>query len=161
MEKVNNRYTNDELLELLQIYYTDYNKQPTQREILRDSRFPTHHTYISRFGSIKNAIAEAGLGDVKNLSALHDIIKDHLDKEGIAYDEFILIENVVVDFLICDDLHEEMVVVDIVNTDGFENEAIATRLKEYREICASNECDRYIRIENLLQVSELERLTKI
>ena len=160
MEKVNKRYTNDELLELLQIFCTDFNKQPTQREILSDDRFPTHHTYIARFGSLKNAIKEAGLADVKNLFALHDIVKNHLIKENIDFEEFYKIGNIIVDFLVFDHLHEEMVAIDIVNVDGFANKFVANRVKTYREILASEECDNYICIGDLLQVIKLSRLVE-
>lgn len=160
MEKANRRYTQEELIELLQIFCTDFNKQPTQREILSDDRFPTHHTYITRFGSLKNALKEAGLSNVKNLSSLHDIVKDHLDKENIEFEEFVSVGNIVVDFTVFDHLHEEIVIIDIVNVDRFENEFVANRVKFYRETLASEECDRYIRIEDLLQVAKLGRLSE-
>ena len=160
MEKVNRRYTNNELLELLQIFCTDFNKQPTQREILSDDRFPTHHTYIARFGSLKNAIKEAGLSNIKNLSALHDIVKEHLNKENLDFEESVKIGNIVIDFLVFDHLHEEMVAIDIVNVSEFENEFVANRVKTYREMLASEECDKYMCIEDLLQVIKLSRFSE-
>ena len=157
MEKTNLRYSDQELLDLLLIFCTDFNKQPSQRDILNDDRFPTHHTYIARFGSLKEAISRAGLCKIKNLSALHDMVKDYLETAGVVFEEWYKSENVFFDFLITK-LDGTTVIVDIVNTMGYNNIAIVNRVLSYREICSNMRCDKYVVIKDILDLSKLKNI---
>ena len=68
MTDTQKRYTDNELIALLRVLASDLNKRPTQREILKDSRMPTHHTYIKRFGSMKEAMVLADLDTLEDRS---------------------------------------------------------------------------------------------
>lgn len=87
-------YTEHELLNMLHLYYSDYGRVPTQREIIADDRLPIHHTYRSRFGTLAKAIEKAGLGDVPaTYTQLHLLIGGWLKERGFAYYEYIRSSN--------------------------------------------------------------------
>lgn len=75
------RYTDQELISLLQNLATDLGKRPTQREILYDDRMPTHHTYINRFGSIENAMIKAGINKLSDRSHAKEVFVEVLQEE--------------------------------------------------------------------------------
>jgi len=97
------RYTDRELIEMIQIITADYNKKPSHRAILKDDRLPTHHTYIKRFGSVMNARIAAGVESVCDGTVLHDTLKQiFLDVEKYGnlriIDEYVKREGIIVDF---------------------------------------------------------------
>ena len=151
MNEVNNRYSEQDLLEALYIWVTDYNKLPTHREISADNRMPTHHTYINRFGSIKNAFDAAGLSDINNMSMLHDLVRDFISYN----EEHARIDNIVVDFTL--DYYGTIIAIDIVNIDKFNvSDIIKKRILTYRKSCVEAYGMEYVRINNLLDMQKLE-----
>lgn len=122
------RYTDQELVAMLRILASDYNKRPTQRAILADERLPTHHTFNKRFGSVLKALDAAGLKDLADNSAMHDMARDVIEHFGddIIIDEYAQIGPIIVDFII--DGPKGKMVIDIVNMEG-----VDPRVEE--EIC--------------------------
>ena len=105
MSKVTNRYSNQDLIDKIYIWCSDYNRIPTQRDILSDYRMPTHHTYINRFGSIKKSIEEAKLDKMVEIQSIHEVIRELIDdnKHGFTIeDEYVKINDIVVDFKLID-----------------------------------------------------------
>lgn len=92
------RYTDKELVTLLRIMASDYNRKPTQRAILDDDRLPTHHTFNKRFGGVNEALAAAGLADLKE-SNLHETLRSVLEYYGIEYKEWVQVGPIMVDFV--------------------------------------------------------------
>lgn len=100
MSDVTRRYTDRELITLLRVLASDYNRRPTQRDILDDDRMPTHHTLIKRFGSIDDALVEAGLHGLGD-STLHGSTKAILEYYGLHVSgEYTHLGPLVVDFVI-------------------------------------------------------------
>lgn len=161
MEKFRMRYTDQDLIELLQIWCTDYNKLPTQRDILADDRMPTHHTYLGRFDSMKEAMKLAGISNVEDTSALHNILKSALIDNNNKVEEFIGIHNIMVDFVVTG-LSGETFIIDIVNVSRFTNSEDKIRVMKYREMCIELQADlinaEYVQITNLLDIQRLSKL---
>ncbi|AZS49233.1 hypothetical protein BpsS140_00040 [Bacillus phage vB_BpsS-140] len=85
------RYTDRELIALLWQLASDYNKKPTYREILADKRLPTHHTYINRFGSVKEAFRLADIDLLEDKKSALNVVYDTLvEKFGADNIKFIL-----------------------------------------------------------------------
>ena len=95
----NSRFDDQDLIDLLLIYTTDYNKLPTQRDLLADERFPTHITFINRFGSLSKALERAGISNFSNRSILHQMFKESsffreiITIKGVTVDEFVLLDG--------------------------------------------------------------------
>lgn len=109
MTKVTNRYTDRELIERIWVWCGDYNKIPTQRDILNDDRMPTHHTYINRFGSIKKAMEYAQIDNMTEVTSVHDAIKGLMDDSKCKFkitDEFVKVNDITIDFKVVDDDNE-------------------------------------------------------
>jgi hypothetical protein len=85
---------------MLQIIVSDYNRQPTQRDVLTDDRLPTHHTYRNRFGTLREALELAGMGAVpKTKSSTHDAIRDILTECGLeVVGEWVPVGSILIDF---------------------------------------------------------------
>jgi len=118
MNAAQDRYTDNDLLRMLQVIVSDYNRQPTQREVLADDRLPTHHTYRNRFGTLANALQLAGLGRVpKTKSPTHSAVKECIeDSETTLVGEWVKVGSLVVDFEI---EHNGMrCLIDIVDLDN-------------------------------------------
>lgn len=100
MAATQDRYTDTDLLRMLQIIVSDYNRQPTQRDVLSDDRLPTHHTYRNRFGTLAEALRLAGVGNVpKSKSSTHDAIRDILADSGAQITrEWVSVGSMIVDF---------------------------------------------------------------
>jgi hypothetical protein len=109
------RYTDKELITLLRILASDYNRKPTQRNILDDDRLPTHHTLNKRFGGVNEALAVAGLTNLKE-SNLHNTVKDVLEYYGVDFDEWVQVGPLVTDFKA--EIRGEMEYIDIIQMLG-------------------------------------------
>lgn len=162
MNKVNNRYTNQELIKLLQIWCMDFNRKPTQRDILADERMPTHHTYINRFGTLKNALIQAGVFGIDNISILHNMVATLLQNKHIKYEEFIRFDKIIVDFVI--ELYGKTFIIDIINVDKFEiSDGDKMSLLDYRIKCIESVDiqgihTEYVAINNILDMHKIENL---
>lgn len=123
------QYTDQKLLDLLHLYYSDYGRVPTQREILADPRLPTHHTYRSRFGTIANAIERAGLSDIAPLyDNLHKVVAGWLTERGFTYFEYVKSDSdeyVIFDFVVI--TNAGTVVIDIFDTIKTRTSVVAQR----------------------------------
>lgn len=148
MSKVTNRYTDKELIEKIWVWCSDYNRIPTQRDILNDNRMPTHHTYISRFGSIKKSMEYAKIGDMVDMPHVHDTIKSLMDDRKCKFkiiDEFVKINNIVVDFKMINE-HGEIYYIDLVFLKNVHNEVLEF-INMYRKLQMGNE--KYIMISSI------------
>lgn len=76
------RYSDDELLRLLETVIFDYGKYPSQRIVLGDYRLPTHHTYNARFGGIKDAVDLLGLEEIGDNEAQHVVLGSIIKRFG-------------------------------------------------------------------------------
>lgn len=76
------RYSDQELLDMLETAVFDYGKAPSQRIILADKRMPTHHTYNNRLGSVKEALEMIGFDEIGDNYAYHVILGDMIKKLG-------------------------------------------------------------------------------
>jgi hypothetical protein len=146
--KSQRRYTDQELLTLLQILASDHSKRPTHRAILKDTRLPTHHTYIRRFGSLEEAFEKAGIlmMDLDNMT--HDAIKALLSSED-GHEEWVSLGDIVVDFKVTQGDRE--IYIDIVNLGGVDPELVEG-IKNLRRVMATGhlqETATYIQITDL------------
>lgn len=134
------RYTDQELVAMLRILASDYNKRPTQRAILADERLPTHHTFNKRFGSILKALDVAGLKDLIDNSIMHDMARDVIEHFGddIIVDEYAQIGPIVVDFII--DGPKGKMAIDIVNMEGV-NPQVEEEIRKMRTALAIGNAD--------------------
>jgi hypothetical protein len=94
---------------------SDFNRKPTQRAILDDDRLPTHHTFNKRFGGVNEALAAAGLADLKE-SNLHETLKSVLEYYGIGYKEWVQVGSLIVDFAA--EIDGEIHCIDVVQMIG-------------------------------------------
>lgn len=114
---VQRRYTDKELITLLQILGSDYNRKPTQRDILNDDRLPTHHTYSKRFGGVNEALEAAGIYELEE-SALHGATKSIFEYYGVQIvGEWVPTGPIIVDFVVRD-ANGELHHIDIVEMKG-------------------------------------------
>lgn len=148
MSKVTNRYTDRELIEKIWIWCSDYNRIPTQRDILNDDRMSTHHTYISRFGSIKESMKCAKINNMTEISSIHDTIKGLMDDNKCNFkivDEFVKINDIIIDFKVID-RYGEVHYIDLVFLKNVHDEVLEF-VNMYRNLQMGNE--RYIMISNI------------
>lgn len=146
--KSQRRYTDSELLTLLQILASDYSKRPTHRAILKDDRLPTHHTYIRRFGSLEEAFEKAGILEMDLDSLVHDAIKALLVSED-GHEEWVKLGDLIVDFKVTQGDRE--VYIDIVNLGGVDKE-LQEDIKNLRRVMAEGHLQdsaTYIQINDL------------
>lgn len=148
MSKVTNRYTDKELIEKIWIWCSDYNRIPTQRDILNDSRMSTHHTYINRFGSIKESMKYAKIDTMTEIPSVHDTIKGLMDDSKCRFkivDEFVNINNIIVDFKVVDK-YGDIYYIDLVFLKNVHNEVLDF-VKMYRNLQMGNE--KYVMVSNI------------
>lgn len=65
-------HTKDELIALLKMYYVEFNKVPTTRDLKSNKDYPHPETYRKVFGSHKEALIVSGLYDLKEDKSLFD-----------------------------------------------------------------------------------------
>jgi sulfur relay (sulfurtransferase) DsrC/TusE family protein len=58
-------YTKDELINLLNKYYVEFNKVPTTRDLKHSKGYPSDKPFRTLFGSFKQALIESGLFDLR------------------------------------------------------------------------------------------------
>lgn len=126
-------YTEQELLNLLHLYYSDYGRIPTQREIIADDRLPIHHTYRSRFGTLANAVEKAGLSDVPATYAqLHLLIGGWLKEHDFAYYEYVRSNNgsdyVLFNYMVI--THVGSIAIDIYDKDLTNKNVVKRRIQQ-------------------------------
>lgn len=154
MEKSQLRYNNDQLISLLQILAGDYNRKPTHRAILADSRLPTHHTYIRRFGTMNEALAIAGLTDMVDDDALHQALKDMVKSSSdiTIMKEWRPVGNIIVDLYI-EIKGKGRFAIDIVRMVGADEMAI-----DYVRRLRSNIANSTLRRAKYIQITDLSDL---
>lgn len=158
MTNTQKRYTDDELIALLRVLASDLNKRPTQREILKDSRMPTHHTYIKRFGSMKEALALADLDTLEDRSYTNDLALEMLQAEfgteNVHVQEDDVILTCKVDF---DGKSIYVDFVDLVWTDGGDHTETIEEIKRMRRLLfeSTDRGEYYRAIEDLREISLL------
>lgn len=124
-------YTEQQLLDLLHVFYNDYGRTPTQREVIADPRLPIHHTYRNRFGSLANAVEKAGLSNVPETYAqLHKLVGGWLQERGYPFYEYTptstVGEFVHFDYLVI--THSGTIAIDIFDVERTRPSVIAQRL---------------------------------
>ena len=153
----NSRFDDQDLIDLLLIYTTDYNKLPTQRDLLADERFPTHITFINRFGSLSKALERAGINNFSNRSIMHQMFKESsffreiIAIKGVKVDEFVLLDGgIKVDFVFT--YNDEIIgIIDLVAVSQLEGCPYKDRILYYRELMIDNYTDNYITIDNIFE----------
>ena len=154
---VNSRFADQDLIDMLLIYVTDYNRCPTQRDLLADERFPTHVTYIRRFGSIAKALEQAGIGNFADRSIMHQMFKESsffreiMAIRGIKVEEFALLDgNIKVDFVFT--YGDKIVgIIDLVALSQLDGCPFKDRILCYRELMIDNYTDNYITVDNIFE----------
>ena len=153
----NSRFADQDLIDLLLIYVTDYNKLPTQRDLLADERFPIHIQFINRFGSIAKALEQAGIGNFADRSIMHQMFKESsffreiIAIKGVKVDEFVLLDGgIKVDFVFTYD-DEIIGIIDLVAVSQLEGCPYRDRILYYREILIDNYTDNYITVDNIFE----------
>ena len=135
MTDTQKRYTDNELIALLRVLASDLNKRPTQREILKDSRMPTHHTYIKRFGSMKEAMVLADLDTLEDRSYTNDLTLEMLQAEFGTENVYIQEDDVILTYKV--DLGDRSIYVDFVDlvwTDGGDHTETIEEIKRMRRL---------------------------
>lgn len=126
-------YTEQQLLDLLHVFYSDYGRTPTQREVIADPRLPIHHTYRNRFGSLANAVEKAGLTDLpETYVQLHKLVGGWLKERGFDFYEYMATSAVGNDFVHFDFLvitHRGTVAIDIFDVERIRPTVLAHRLE--------------------------------
>ena len=153
----NSRFDDQDLIDLLLIYATDYNKLPTQRDLLADERFPTHVTFINRFGSLSKALERAGISNFSNRSILHQMFKESsffreiIAIKGVKVDEFVLLDGgIKVDFVFT--YNDEIIgIIDLVAVSQLEGCPYKDRILCYRKLMIDNYSDNYITVDNIFE----------
>ena len=153
----NSRFADQDLIDLLLIYVTDYNKLPTQRDLLADERFPTHVTFIRRFGSLSKALEQAGISNFSNRSIMHQMFKESsffreiIAIKGVKVDEFVLLDGgIKVDFVFT--YNDEIIgIIDLVAVSQLEGCPYKDRILYYREMLIDNYTDNYITVDNIFE----------
>lgn len=129
------RYTDNELIALLRVLASDLNKRPTQREILKDNRMPTHHTYIKRFGSMKEAMVLADLDALEDRSYTNDLALEMLQAEFGIENVHVHGDDVILTYKV--DLGDKSIYVDFVDlvwTDGGDHTETIEEIKRMRRL---------------------------
>ena len=135
MTDTQKRYTDNELIALLRVLASDLNKRPTQREILKDSRMPTHHTYIKRFGSMKEAMVLADLDALEDRSYTNDLTLEMLQAEFGMENVHVHGDDVILTYRV--DLGDKSIYVDFVDlvwTDGGDHTETIEEIKRMRRL---------------------------
>ena len=169
MRNQNSRFCDQDLIDLLLIYVTDFNRKPTQRDLLADDRFPTHITFINRFGSIAKALDQAGIGNFADRSIMHQMFKESgffkeiIAIRGIKVEEFALLDgNIKADFVFT--YGDQIVgIVDLIAASQLSGCPFEGRILLYREISLSNYTDNVMIIDNVFDQNIdkfIERLKK-
>ena len=157
MRNQNSRFDDQDLIDLLLIYVTDYNRKPTQRDLLADDRFPTHITFINRFGSIAKALEQAGISNFADRSIMHQMFKESsffreiIAIKGVKVDEFVLLDGgIKVDFVFT--YNDEIIgIIDLVAVSQLEGCPYKDRILYYREMLIDNYTDNYITVDNIFE----------
>ena len=129
------RYTDSELVALLRVLASDLNKRPTQREVLKDNRMPTHHTYIKRFGSMREALALADLDTLEDRSYTNDLALEMLQVEFGIENVHVQDDDVILTYRV--DLDDKSIYVDFVDlvwTDGGDHTETIEEIKRMRRL---------------------------
>ena len=126
------RYTDDELIALLRILASDLNKRPTQREILEDDRMPTHHTYIKRFGSMREAMILADLYTLEDRSYTNDLALEMLQAEFGMENVHIQDDDVILTYKV--DLKDKSIYVDFIDLVWTDNSDHTETIKEIKRM---------------------------
>lgn len=129
------RYTDDELIALLRVLASDLNKRPTQREILRDDRMPTHHTYIKRFGSMKEAMILADLYTLEDRSYTNDLALEMLQAEFGVENVHVQNDDVILTYKV--NIKDKSIYVDFIDlvwTDNSDHTETMEEIKEMRRL---------------------------
>ena len=153
----NSRFDDQDLIDLLLIYVTDYNKLPTQRDLLADERFPTHITFIRRFGSLSKALEQAGISNFSNRSIMHQMFKESsffkeiITIRGIKVEEFALLDgNIKVDFVFT--YGDNIVgIIDLVALSQLDGCPFKDRILCYRKLMIDNYTDNYCTVDNIFE----------
>ena len=157
MRNQNSRFCDQDLIDLLLIYVTDFNRKPTQRDLLADERFPTHITFINRFGSIAKALEQAGISNFADRSIMHQMFKESsffkeiIAIRGIKVEEFALLDgNIKVDFVFT--YNDEIIgIIDLVAVSQLEGCLYKDRILYYRELMINNYTGNYITVDNIFE----------
>ena len=157
MRNQNSRFCDQDLIDLLLIYVTDFNCKPTQRDLLADDRFPTHITFIRRFGSLSKALEQAGISNFTNRSIMHQMFKESsffreiIAIKGVKVDEFVLLDGgIKVDFVFT--YNDEIIgIIDLVAVSQLEGCPYKDRILCYRELMISNYTNNYITVDNIFE----------
>lgn len=129
------RYTDDELIALLRVLASDLNKRPTQREILRDDRMPTHHTYIKRFGSMREAMVLADLYTLEDRSYTNDLALEMLQAEFGMENVHVQDDDVILTYRV--DIKDRSIYVDFIDlvwTDDSDHTETIEEIKKMRRL---------------------------
>lgn len=152
------RYTDRELVVMLQILASDLGKRPTQRDILKDDRLPTHHTYIKRFGSMKEALEIADVLTLEDRAYTHKLGYEYLVSEiGEENVQTDVEDLTVVHFRVkVDGSWVNIDYIDLVWSDGEHIETLE-EIKRLREVMfnAGNLEGDYYQVSNLIDLTEL------
>lgn len=133
-------YTTEELLTLLGIFTTDFNRIPTKRAIQNDKRLPTFHTYYHRFGNVREALKQAGIRwdmtsswDYRPKVDAHELLRMLLQQRGFeAVDEWVSIGPAKADFRIRTKSGKEYV-IDVVDGSLWEDQNAFGQMVRMRE----------------------------
>src|SRR5690606_6786472 len=152
------RYTDDELIALLRVLASDLNKRPTQREILRDDRMPTHHTYIKRFGSMREAMVLADLYTLEDRSYTNDLALEMLQAEFGMENVHVQDDDVILTYRV--DIKDRSIYVDFIDlvwTDDSDHTETIEEIKKMRRLLfeSTGRGAYYQKIEGLREISLL------
>lgn len=152
------RYTDDELIALLRVLASDLNKRPTQREILRDDRMPTHHTYIKRFGSMREAMVLADLYTLEDRSYTNDLALEMLQAEFGVENVHVQDDDVILTYKV--DIKDRSIYVDFIDlawTDDSDHTETIEEIKKMRRLLfeSTGRGEYYQAVEGLRGISLL------
>jgi len=147
-------YPKDELLMLLQLLATDHNERPKQRTVLMDPRLPTHHTYRERFGTLEEALKQAGVADFPSVNTIHEVWREVVEARFTDVAEWPQIGSMFVDYE--GFWNGERYLIDIIDSRYLTGDH-KTRILELREFIAKeSEPDAtYVQINGLLDIEKL------
>lgn len=144
-------YSSQDLLMLLQVLATDYNIKPTQRAVLTDSRLPTHHTYRDRFGSLDEALKQAGVFDFPRVSMIHEIWGEAIRSRFDDVEEWLGVGTIKVNYV--GYWGGKKFLIDIIDN-KYIDESARNRVLEMREFLAKEEMPNatYLQMTSLLDI---------
>jgi sulfur relay (sulfurtransferase) DsrC/TusE family protein len=87
------KYTDDELIDYIREFYSNYNRIPSYSDFSKNPEYPSARTYSDRFGSWKNTILKCGFEDYHPTITKDDLIRyiqTYYDEYGQVpkYDDF-------------------------------------------------------------------------